>query len=49
MKKMIKKKTPKQYRCQPPEVKGIGKQLTVAEKKLFKVAFNTDKAHFHKR
>ena len=49
MKKMIKKKTPKQYRCQPPKVKGTGKQLTVAEKKLFKVAFNTDKAHFHKR
>ena len=44
-----KKKTPKQYRCQPPKVKGTGKQLTVAEKKLFKVAFNTDKAHFHKR
>ena len=43
-----KKKTPKQYRCQPPKVKGTGKQWTVAEKKLFKVAFNTDKAHFHK-
>lgn len=44
-----KKKTPKQYRCQPPKVKDIGKQLTVAEKKLFKEAFNTDKARFHKR
>ena len=46
--KDAKKKTPKQYRCQPPKVK-TGKQLTVAEKKLFKEAFNTDKAHFHKR
>ena len=46
--KDAKKKTPKQYRCQPPKVK-TGKQLTVAEKKLFKEAFNTDKARLHKR
>ena len=46
--KDAKKKTPKQYRCQPPKVK-TGNQLTVAEKKLFKEAFNTDKARLHKR
>lgn len=45
----IKKKTPKQYRNQSPKVKGAGKQVTVAEKKLFKEAFITDKARFQKR
>ena len=43
------KKTPKEYRSQPPKFKEDGKEATVYEKKLFKEAFNTDKARFQKR
>ena len=44
-----KKKTPKQYRCQQPKLKDVGKKLTMPEKKLFKEAFITDKDRLHKR
>ena len=44
-----KKRTPKQYRCQQPKMKDVGKKLTMAEKKLFKEAFITDKERLHKR
>lgn len=44
-----KKKTPKEYRTEMPKVKEAGKQATVAEKKLFKEAFNTDKTRLQKR
>ena len=44
-----KKKTRKQYRCQQPKLKDVGKKLTMPEKKLFKEAFITDKDRLHKR
>ena len=44
-----KKKTPKQFRSQDPKVIEQGKPLTMAEKKLFKEAFITDKGRLHKR
>ena len=38
-----KKKTPLEYRMQKPQIKESAKPLNMAEKKLFKEAFNTDK------
>ena len=38
-----KKKTPLEYRMQKPRIKESAKPLNMAEKKLFKEAFNTDK------
>ena len=44
-----KKKTPKQLRSQEPKVIPEGRKLTMAEKKLFKEGFLTDKGRLHKR
>ena len=44
-----KKKTPLQYRMQKPQIKESTKPLNMAEKKLFKEAFNTDKSRLYKR
>ena len=44
-----KKKTPLQYRMQKPQIKESAKPLNMAEKKLFKEAFNTDKSRLYKR
>ena len=47
--KSLKKKTPLQYRKEEPKLKNSAKPLTMAEKKLFKEAFLTDKARLFKR
>ena len=47
--KSLKKKTPLQYRKAEPKLKDGAKPLTMAEKKLFKEAFITDKARLFKR
>ena len=44
-----KKKTPLEYRMQKPRIKESAKPLNMAEKKLFKEAFNTDKSRLFKR
>ena len=43
------KKTPKEYRTEAPKRKAEGAPLTNSEKKMFKEAFNTDKARLAKR
>ena len=43
------KKTPKEYRTEAPKRKADGAALTNSEKKMFKEAFNTDKARLAKR
>ena len=43
------KKTPKEYRTEAPKRKSEGVELTNSEKKMFKEAFNTDKARLAKR
>ena len=44
-----KKKTPLEYRMQKPKIKESEKPFNMAEKKLFKEAFNTDKSRLFKR
>ena len=49
MTQKTKKKTPKEYRTEAPKRKADGAALTNSEKKMFKEAFNTDKARLAKR